>query len=257
MTRPPVKNYSFQKRAQQVGFTLVELMVALVISLFILGAVLSTYLSMKKTFNLQDNLAQLQDSQRLALTMLTTTIQSSGYFVNPLSDTSFSALPAATVTRIDNSSSAFTAGQAVVGTGDGSGSDGDSDTIAVRYQTASGDGLMNCQGASNTSGASAISTNSFSINASNELACTVNNGSSVELASNVGKMSILYGVDTDGDGSIDAYMPASGVTAATLWNAVYTAQISLRFLDTTSSKPGALVLMPKPVVQTINFMNRQ
>lgn len=257
MMRPPVKNCSFQKRAQQAGFTLVELMVALVISLFVLGAVLSIYLNMKNTLKTQDNLAQLQDSQRLALTMLTTTIQLSGYFVNPLSDTPSSALPAVTVTRADSTTSVFTASQAVVGSGDGSGSGGDSDTIAVRYQTASGDGLMNCQGASNASSVSAVSTNSFSINAGNELTCTVDNGSPIALAGSVAAMSILYGVDTDGDGSMDAYMPASGVTAAALWNAVYTAQISLRFLDTTSSKPGAVVLMPKPVVQTINFMNRQ
>jgi len=252
-----MRNRPLLQRARQFGFSLVELMVALTIALFMLGAVLSMYLSIKNTFNSQNSFAQLQDSERLALTMLTTTLQSAGYFVNPLTNTAATALPAATVTRADGSSSVFAAGQAVVGTGDGTGIGSSSDTIAVQYQTANGDGLMNCQGASNTSGAPAVYFNSFAVNANNELTCTVGTGSAVVLGSNIYQMSIRYGVDTDGDGVMDTYLPASGVIAAALWANVYTAQITLTFLDPTASKPGSPVAMPKPVVQTINLMNRQ
>ncbi|RYH71105.1 MAG: prepilin-type N-terminal cleavage/methylation domain-containing protein [Alcaligenaceae bacterium] len=245
------------RAARQRGFTLVELMVSLAISLFVLAAVLSIYLSTKSTFNSQDQMAQLQDSERLVLTMLTTTIQSAGYFVDPLTNTAAVALPAATVTRADGTSTAFLAGEAVMGTGNGSGTGASSDTVTVRYQTASGDGLMNCQGTPNTSGANAIAVNYFSVNATNDLTCTVGTGSPVVLASNVGQLSILYGVDTSGTGNMDAYLPASAVTTAALWGSVYTAQVSIGFLDTTASKTGSPVLMPKPVVQTINLMNRQ
>ena len=247
------------RTARQRGFTLVELMVSLAISLFVLAAVLSIYLSTKSTFNSQDQMAQLQDSERLVLTMLTTTIQSAGYFVNPLTNTAAVALPAATVTRADGTSTAFLAAEAIKGTGNGSGSGANSDTVTVRYQTASGDGLMNCQGTPNTSGANAIAVNYFSVNATNDLICTVGTGSPVVLASNVGQLSIVYGVDTSpsGSGKMDTYLPASAVTAAALWGSVYTAQVTISFLDTTASKVGAPVLMPKPVVQTINLMNRQ
>lgn len=238
---------------RQAGFTLIELMVAIAIALFIAAAVLSLYLNMKTTYNAQDGLAQLQDSERLVLTMMTTTVQSAGYFVNPVNDTAASALPAATVTRADGSSTVFAAGQIVSGTGNGTGND----TIAVQYQTANGDGLLNCAGASNASGSTAVMFSYFSLSAANELTCTVGSGSAVPLAGNVGGMTILYGVDTDGDARMDAYMPASGVTAAGLWGSVYTAKVTLTFLDTTQSRTGSPVLMPQPVVQTINLMNRQ
>ncbi|RYH35616.1 MAG: prepilin-type N-terminal cleavage/methylation domain-containing protein [Alcaligenaceae bacterium] len=245
------------RTARQRGFTLVELMVSLAISLFVLAAVLSIYLSTKSTFNSQDQMAQLQDSERLVLTMLTTTIQSAGYFVNPLANTAATALPAATVTRADGTSTAFLTGEAIRGTGSGSGTGASSDTITVRYQTASGDGLMNCQGTPNTSGANAITVNYFSVNATNDLVCTVGTGNPVVLASNVGQLSVLYGVDTSSSGNMDTYLPASAVTTAALWDSVYTAQVTISFLDTTASKAGSPVLMPKPVVQTINLMNRQ
>ena len=245
------------RRAVQAGFTLIELMVSIVIGLFIVAAVLAIYLNMKTSFTAQDQLAQLQDSERLVLTMLTTTVQSAGYFVNPLANTAATALPAATVTRTDGSSSTFDAAQRVSGTGAGNGTTAaTSDTIAVQYTTASGDGLMNCQGGTNTSGAPQVSQNYFSVNAANELTCTVGTGSPVKLAANVGAMTIIYGVDTSGSGSADTYMPASGITAGALWSNVNSAQISVTFLDTLKSKPGAPVLLEKPVVQTINLMNR-
>lgn len=248
-----------RRRMRQAGFGLIELMVALAISLFVLGAVLSIYLNMKNTFNTQGQFADLQDSQRLVVTMMTTTIQSAGYFVNPRTDTQSAALPAATVTGADGSSSVFAAGQFIVGSGNGSGRAANSDAVTVRYQTANNDGLMNCQGATNTSGATTIYTNRFAVNANNELTCTVGTGSPVTLAGNVDKMSILYGVDTDGDvnNAIDTYLPASAITDAGLWANVYTAQLKLVFLNTTASKPGAPVTMPQPLVQTINLMNRR
>ena len=251
---------SGSRRVRQAGFTLVELMVSLTIALFMLAAIVAIYVNMKATFVAQDELAQLQDSERLALTMLTTTIQSAGYFSDPISSTAITSLPAASVTWPSGTVAALAAGQGVVGAGNTLGTGTGSDTIAVQYQTASGDGLMNCQGQTNpaTSGVKQVWINSFSINASNELICTVGTGTPVALASNVGKMSIVYGVDTDGDAnnSTDTYMPASGVAAAGLWGRVHTAQVTLNFLNTLTSTPSAPVLLTGPgIVQSINFKN--
>ncbi|QNK70158.1 PilW family protein [Variovorax sp. PAMC26660] len=252
-----MRNRRLIQRAHQLGFSIIELMVAIAIALFIIGAVASIYLNMRNTFTSQDSLAQLQDSERLALTMLTTTIQSAGYFVDPTKTTALTSLPAVTVTRADKSTSVFSAGQAVVGSGDGTGNGSNSDTLAVQYQTAQNDGLMNCQGATNTTTPLLVSVNSFAINSTNELTCTVGSGSPEVLASNVYQMSVLYGVDTDLDGSMDTYMTASAVTTANGWANVYTAQVTLTFLDVIKSKLGAPVQMPTSVVQTINLMNRQ
>ncbi len=250
-TRPPS---SWRRRARQAGFTLIELMVAITVTLFMLAGVLAIYVNMKTTFVAQSNLAQLQDSERLVLTMLTTTLQSAGYFVNPLTNTATSALPAASVTWPGGTTSAFAAGQAVVGTGSGTGTGAASDTIAVQYQAASGDGLMNCQGGTNpaTSGAPVVWVNSFAVNNNNELTCTVGTGAPVALASQVASLSVLYGVDTSGSGATDTYLPASGVTAAGLWSSVHTAQVTVTFLNTVSAAGGN----GPSIVQTINFMNK-
>lgn len=253
--------HQFPTRKSESGFSIVELMVAIAIALFIIGAMAAIYLNMRSTFTSQSSLSQLQDDQRLALTMLTTTVQSAGYFVDPLKTTAAAALPAVTVTRADKSKSVFAAGQSIVGSGAGTGAGTDSDTLAVQYQigpdTTPGTGLMNCQGATNTTATPVVSVNSFSINSSNELTCTVGSGSPQVLAGNVYQMKVLYGVDTDANGAMDTYMPADDVTAASLWSNVYSAQVSLIFLDSTKSKPGAPVKMPTSVVQTITLMNRQ
>ena len=246
------------RRLQQAGFTLIELMISLTIALFMLAAIVAIYVNMKATFVAQDNLAQLQDSERLALSMLTTTIQSAGYFVDPLNSTAITSLPASTVTWPSGTVAALAAGQAVVGAGNGAGTGIGSDTIAVQYQTASGDGLMNCQGQTNpaTSGVKQVWINIFAINALNELTCTVGAGTAVALASNVGKMTIVYGVDTDGDANnaTDTYLPGSVVAAAGLWARVHTAKITLGFVNKLSSTSSTTVLLPD-VVQSINFKN--
>jgi len=252
LRRPPGS-----RRHRAAGFTLVELMVSIAIALFMVAAVLSIYLTMKNTFVSQDDLAELQDSERLVLTMFSKTVQSAGYFVLPLANTEATALPATTVTRTDGSSSTFSIGQSVIGTGDGSGTGANSDTLAVRYQTASGDGLMNCQGAANTSGLPTVWVNAFAVNASNELTCTVGTGTPVALVGNVGKLGVLYGVDTDGDGNMDTYLPASGVTAAALWGSVHSVQITVSFLDTTKPASAGTVLLPNAFVQNIDLMNLQ
>ena len=57
-------------RAQR-GFTLVEVMVALLIGLFLLGGLLRLVQDNRRTFASQNQLSQLQDAERIAMTMIT------------------------------------------------------------------------------------------------------------------------------------------------------------------------------------------
>jgi len=70
---------SNRRRAQrQSGFTMVELMVALLIGLFLMGGLMTLLQNNRKAFSSQSLLGQLQDSERLAMTMMTGVIQQSG-----------------------------------------------------------------------------------------------------------------------------------------------------------------------------------
>ena len=96
---------------QQAGLTLIELMVAVLMALFMAAALLFVYVGMRNSFLAQDRLAQLQDNQRVALSMLSSTIEVAGYFASPRTDTSATALPAKRMRWPNGASSVFAPGQ--------------------------------------------------------------------------------------------------------------------------------------------------
>jgi type IV pilus assembly protein PilW len=205
---------------RQSGFTMIELMVALLIGLFLMGGLMTLLQNNRKAFSSQNLLGQLQDSERLAMSMMSGVIQQSGYFPDPTVNSPATALPA---------SGSFAAGQGLTGT--------TADTITARYTTAPGDGILNCRGTSNppTSGANATYVNQFSvavIGGVSQLVCTDQNGVVYPLVSGVTNLSVLYGVNTSGSGTnVDTYMTAALVTAATAWNNVISAKVTLTFTN--------------------------
>jgi type IV pilus assembly protein PilW len=212
------------KRRNQGGFTVVELMVALLIGLFLLGGLLTLVQDNRRSFAGQNQLAQLQDAERMAMTMITDVIQSAGYFPDPTTNSATLVMPA--------NGTFAAAGQAVVGT-PGAGPPGD--TISVRYATNSGDGIVNCIGQSNTSGGVLTYTNTFSV-VNGQLICTMN-GTAYNIIGTVpsanftgvvvNNMSILYGVTTGSSpNNVDTYYAAGAVPN---WSNVISVQVTLRF----------------------------
>ena len=120
---------------------------------------------------------------------------------------------------------------------------------------------MTCQGDTNTSGGNVTWTNSFAVNAQNQLTCTVSvngaaPGTPAVLTDNVSAISILYGVDTDTDSSVDRYMTATDVTLGGYWNAIYSVQMTITFYDLVNSTPTAPVNLPKTLRHTFSLMNK-
>jgi type IV pilus assembly protein PilW len=62
------------------GFSLVELMVAVVIGLLVLAAISTVMVSSKKNYTVQDSLARLQENARFAVDFITRDLRMSGYF---------------------------------------------------------------------------------------------------------------------------------------------------------------------------------
>lgn len=69
---------------RQKGFTLVEIMVALVLGLLVVQAVLSLFLSSSRNYGQDQKVAALQDEMRYAISQLTQDIEMTGYWANLL-----------------------------------------------------------------------------------------------------------------------------------------------------------------------------
>ena len=205
----------------QRGFTLIEILVALMIGLFLLGGLLTIVQANRAVFGNQSQLAQLQDSERMAMTILAEVIQSAGYFPDPTTNTLTTTLTAA---------APFAVGQSVYGVYSAA---PPGDQLYVRYMTAGGDGILNCSGQSNpTGGPNTLYVNAFQV-LNGQLVCTMN-GTPYNLANGVTNLSVLYGVKANAGAAgnnVDTYMTAAQVTAAGLWGSVISALVQLTFTN--------------------------
>lgn len=231
---------------RQRGLTLVEMMVAVTIALFLLGGVLLIVQHTRSTFTNTNRLSQLQDGQRLAMTIVTDVVQSAGYFPDPTTYTAAGAFPTL---------SPYAAGQVVTGT---HAMTGPQDTLGVRYMTASGDGILNCLGGANTTGAAVTYSNVFRI-ASGSLVCDLNDGAVVTthaLVDGVEDLQVWYGVKRDftaDNFNVDTYLRQADMTAAD-WRNVTCVRVVLVFTNPLKGQPGQPNTIP--FERVIAVMNR-
>jgi type IV pilus assembly protein PilW len=235
------------------GFTLLEILIALFIGLFLMVALLTIVQANRTVFGNQNKLTQMQDGERMAMTMIADVIQSAGYFPDPTTNTLTTSLTAA---------GPFAAGQAISGSYSLA---PPGDQISVRYMTAGGDGILNCSGQSNAAGnPNTLYVNSFQVVADpsgGQLVCTMN-GTPYNLVSGITNMSILYGVKTSAGAAgnnVDTYMNASQLTPAQ-WGSVISAQVTLTFTNPlyVASQPtnGAINQPTTSLQRVISVMNQ-
>jgi type IV pilus assembly protein PilW len=221
-------------------------MVALLIGLFLLGALLIIVQTNKRVFVNQNQLAQLQDGERMALTVISDVLQSAGYFPDPTTNTL-----AMTLTQ----SLPFAVGQSVYGVSSGTPA---GDQLYVRYMTTGGDGILNCSGQSNpTGGPNTLYVNLFQV-LNGQLVCTMN-GTQYNLVSGVTNMTIQYGVKANAvapGNNVDTYMTAAQVNAAGLWDNVIAALVQVTFTN-PMYVPGQTGQPPTVSIQrVISVMNQ-
>jgi type IV pilus assembly protein PilW len=249
-------NYIFQHRysgaaRRQSGFTLIEVMVSVTISVFLLGGLLTVVQQTRNTYTAQVALAQLQDSERLAMTLMTDVIQSAGYFPNPTVYTAAGTMPV---------SPAFaTAGSpTVLGQQDPT---VQGDTITVRYAVAQNDSVFNCRGETNTLAPYDTWENTFSVNANGSLVCnftSITNGAAAAapLVTGLQNMTIWYGVNTTGGITTcaDRYLRANAVTAGNYWPNVCSVKVRMTFTNPLNPPNG-----PQPTItftRVIGVLNK-
>lgn len=231
---------------RQRGFTLIEILVSLLIALFLLAGLGTLVAGTRRTGSNQQLLAQLQDEQRLAMSMLNDVIQTTGYYdTNTYSPPSAAipyGLPTAPFPAVTVAGTTLVAGQALSGTHT---SISAPDTIIVRYSTTGSDGVINCVGGSSTAGVAVNYVNYFFVNTAvtpNQLQCSKDGSAAdaVSLVSNVVNLQLWYGVSTvAGTANVDTYMTADQVAASTGgWGSVSSVRVTLTFNNPLYGQPA-------------------
>lgn len=233
MSALPRTRHPRSSRAQR-GFTLVELMVTVAIALFLLYGLVTIVQTVRRTSLDQQALAQLQDQQRFAMTVLTDVIQAAGYFPDPTAWTLTTSLPAAGL---------FGQAQPFHGTHTAA---APGDTIGVRYRTRGGDGVINCTGGTNTvPGTTQLYTNTFSVQGG-QLQCALGVGTppvvaaGAPLVSGVTNLTIYYGVKRNfavTDYNVDTYLTADQMLN-TDWDNISAVRVILTFTNPLYKGPG-------------------
>ncbi len=235
-SRPPVPE------RRQRGMTLLELLIAMAIALFLLGGLLTIVARTKDTYAADTSLAQLEDDERLALTVIGDVIQQAGYFPDPTAVTVTGAFPVDTATFAPGFT---TAGQTLYGT-----TGLTDDTIYVRYLTALNDGVLNCRGGGNDGTVPALQVNRFNLSAG-ALRCRAYNQPTITLVPAIVNdagvqvrglrtMRFAYGVRTNPAGPagvIDSWVGASDMTAA-YWQQVIAVRVTLTFFNPLFGQAG-------------------
>lgn len=70
---------TFCTNSPQRGFTLIELMIAMLIGVFLMAGVIQIFISAKQAYRLQENLSRLQENGRFSMDILTKDIRMAGY----------------------------------------------------------------------------------------------------------------------------------------------------------------------------------
>jgi len=66
-------------RKSQTGLTIIEIMIALLLSLFLMGGVIAVYSTTKQTYRITENLSRVQENLRFSMDLLAKDVRMAGY----------------------------------------------------------------------------------------------------------------------------------------------------------------------------------
>lgn len=188
------------QKNRQSGFTLVEMMIALVVGLILTGGILQVFLSNKQAYRTNEALARIQEDSRLLSDMLGRNIRMAGYRAEPEKKRK-SIFPDATLFM-----GGSTDGQVVSGT---------SNSISIAYQA--DNNILACTTGAITAG-SLVKTVLKLDTATGVLKCksavcapcsssdpALDSVTGVDLAEGITSLTFTYGIDSDSDGAANRY----------------------------------------------------
>jgi type IV pilus assembly protein PilW len=202
-------------RKQDRGFSLVELMVAMALGLFLLLGLGQMFLGANISTKSEKNIARMQEAGRVGVELLAREIRKTGYVADPF-QTREALFPAMAPFQLKTSLSAT------------------STTVSIRYQ--GNPQMQTCTGELVPVGASAVQTISIAPGTM-DLSCSSVVISSLGIAGSINTLpfvpdveaiSVLAGVDTTGDAEPDAYVDPSTITD---WSKVTSLNIQMRVVS--------------------------
>ncbi len=223
--------------SQQKGFSLVELMIALVVGLMLTAGVIRIFIANKQTYRVADANARIQENARFAIEILGRHLRLTGYRDTNNVSTDFSS----TFPAVSFSGYNFAAGEVIRGT---------DNEVIVRYQ---GDGnITDCEDNSLITAGNEVVSRLFLNAGSLRCATNVDAAGDQPLISDVSSMLVRYGIDTDGDGTADRYDRTAGVTD---WRQVVSIRVTLTLqaADLNTSVTGGN--LQKTYTTTIGLRN--
>lgn len=183
---------------KQLGFSLVEIMIALLIGLFLLEGILQMFSASQQTYRMQSNLARLQENGRFALDFLARDIRMASYWGCMTSSTADISGTEGAVNVPDSIS--IQAAFVLIPTG----------ICGNPVNSANSCGAVNCYTDLTSSITYIISTPAITVTSPNPNITLYRNTNNVSnpLIEGIQNMQILYGIDTNVDEVADYYVPA-------------------------------------------------
>ncbi|HPY39440.1 MAG TPA: PilW family protein [Thiolinea sp.] len=224
----------------QPGFSLIELMIASALSLVLVAGVATVYMSSRQTYNTRDEMSAMQENARNAINALTKHLEHAGYSTPrhlPLDNAFYvdgDPTPVAKNCGGGANSIALADPNDLRHTLDDDTPAGTGDTIGVVFFA--DDSLANdcgsvatpasCQAQEAPNPEYSRVYNTFYIatptdEAVPNLFCAGSRGTQpIAVAEGVEAMQFAYGLDEDGNGTVDTYLDATSVSTANRWSEV-------------------------------------
>jgi type IV pilus assembly protein PilW len=236
---------------RQQGLTLISLMVAMVIGLFLIAGVLVIYQNSKNSFNVRGVVSEVYENQRFAIDDLRRLIVMTGRSITGAEDTdeNYRAIPPLTASLADAVASG---GEFIY-----DGGVNESDIIAVRYRRG-----PSCGDYQNVASDTRPTMVRFLVD-DGDLICeltTYSGGAATTrqtIASGIERLKVLYGVDETDDFTANRYLTAPEVDALdvpagsnTPWSRVVSMRVGLIAGSQTELPRGAR----KAAVDTLSLM---
>ena len=225
---------SLHGRRWQSGLTLVELMVAMAISLMLIAGAIKLFVASKELFMLQQHSAHAQEGGRVGMFVMSHVIRQAGFYRNGLLAAEDARLlfPAAAPALV--------------------GEEGDKapDAITIRYQGHEDGTVLDCLGnpvtcmgntvcAAHPQAGAILAINRFFLtpvspeSGLRSLSCTRSIPSAnppkedtQPLIEGVSDLQFVYGVDVDGDRAADRYLKADQVAVMSDWSRVMSVRVT-------------------------------